>query len=94
MRQSNPDPALDWNWRTRGRFSGAVRAGGIGANIAYLIPHGSVRVSVMGMAERPATAEEIRQMEALVAQGMEEGAWGLSTGIWYAPMRAADRTNS
>ncbi len=57
----------------------------------YLIPHGSVRVSVMGMAEREATSEELRLMQAMVAQGMEEGAWGLSTGIWYAPMRAAGR---
>ncbi len=72
-------------------FLARFERGGIGANIAYLIPHGSVRVSVMGMAERAASGEEIRQMDALVAQGMEEGAWGLSTGVWYAPMRAAAR---
>ena len=45
----------------------------------------------MGMEERPATQDELSQMESLLAQGMEEGAWGMSTGIWYAPMRAADR---
>ena len=82
---------LDWNWRSVAEFLQRFEQNGIGANIAYLIPHGSVRVSVMGMAEREATTEELRQMQAMVAQGMEEGAWGLSTGIWYAPMRAASR---
>ena len=81
--------AVDWQWRTVAEFLSRFETQGIGANIAYLIPHGSVRVSVMGMEERPADANELRAMEAMVAQGMEEGAWGLSTGIWYAPMRAA-----
>ncbi len=80
---------VDWKWRTVAEFLARFEAQGIGANIAYLIPHGSVRVSVLGMEERPADASELRAMEAMVAQGMEEGAWGLSTGIWYAPMRAA-----
>lgn len=81
---------VDWNWRTVGDFLGRYEAQGSAANIAYLIPHGSVRVSAMGMAERPADAEELKVMQSMVAQGMEEGAWGLSTGIWYAPMRSAD----
>lgn len=81
--------AVDWNWRTVAEFLSRFESQGIGANIAYLIPHGSVRVSVMGMEERHADAVELRAMDAMVAQGMEEGAWGLSTGIWYSPMRAA-----
>ena len=82
---------VNWNWRSVAEFLQNFEQNGIGANIAYLIPHGSVRVSVMGMAEREATSAELRLMQAMVAQGMEEGAWGLSTGIWYAPMRAAGR---
>lgn len=87
----NGAPRVDWGWRTVAEFLARYEAGGIGANIAYLIPHGAVRVSVLGMEERPADAAEREQMRALTAQGMEEGAWGMSTGIWYAPMRAADR---
>src|SRR5262249_30262050 len=82
---------VDWNWRTVADFLNRFETQGIGANMAYLIPHGAVRVSAMGMEERPATKEELTKMLALVEQGMDEGAWGLSTGIWYAPMRAADR---
>ncbi|HLK58539.1 MAG TPA: D-aminoacylase [Chthonomonadaceae bacterium] len=85
------DRGVEWSWRSVADFLGQFEQQGIGANVAYLIPHGSVRVSAMGMAERPADAAEVGRMLALVEQGMEEGAWGLSTGIWYAPMRAADR---
>ncbi len=84
-------PHADWNWRTVADFLSRYEEQGVGANIAYLIPHGAVRVSVLGMEERPADSGEVERMRAMVAQGMEEGAWGLSTGIWYAPMRAADR---
>lgn len=87
----NPVRRVQWNWRTVAEFLAQFEAGGIGANIAYLIPHGAVRVSAMGMAERPATPAEVSIMQDMVTQGMEEGAWGLSTGVWYAPMRAADR---
>lgn len=87
----DPIPRVDWNWRTVAEFLARFERQGIGANIAYLIPHGSLRVSAMGMEERPATDAELQAMCALLAQGMEEGAWGMSTGIWYAPMRAAAR---
>src|SRR6266576_850170 len=50
-------------------------------NIAYLIPNGNVRMEVMGLATRPATADELKQMGRLVRQGMEEGAVGLSSGL-------------
>ncbi len=84
-------PRVDWRWRTVAEFLARFETQGIGANIAYLIPHGSVRVSAMGMEERPSTAAELELMSSMVRQGMEEGAWGLSTGIWYAPMRSAAR---
>jgi N-acyl-D-amino-acid deacylase len=86
-----PHPHADWSWRTVADFLARFEAQGIGANVAYLIPHGALRVSAMGMAERAADTAEVARMLALLAQGMEEGAWGMSTGIWYAPMRAADR---
>src|SRR5579859_304030 len=85
------DANVRWNWHTVAEFLAQYEAQGSGANIAYLIPHGSVRVSAMGMAERAADRAELNRMQAMVEQGMEEGAWGLSTGIWYAPMRAAGR---
>jgi acyl-homoserine-lactone acylase len=58
---------------------------GIGVNVAQLVPHGSVRESVLGMADRAPDAEELERMRRLVRQGMEAGAFGLSTGPFYAP---------
>lgn len=58
-------------------------------NVAYLIPNGNVRMEVMGLDPRPATPDEIRAMQRLVRQGMEEGAVGLSTGLDYIPSRYA-----
>ena len=59
-------------------------------NVAYLIPNGNVRMEVMGLDPRPARDDEIRAMQALVRQGMDAGAVGLSTGLDYIPSRYAD----
>ncbi|MBL8210983.1 MAG: D-aminoacylase [Bryobacterales bacterium] len=58
---------------------------GIGLNVASLIGHNTVRSQVMGRANRLATADEITKMEALVEQGMKDGAVGFSTGLIYIP---------
>ena len=54
-------------------------------NIGSFIGHGSVRSAVIGDVDRKATPEEIRRMQALVEQGMLDGAFGLSTGLFYVP---------
>jgi dihydroorotase/N-acyl-D-amino-acid deacylase len=54
-------------------------------NIGSFIGQGSVRTAVMGNVNRKATPDEIRQMQALVEQGMKDGAFGLSTGLFYVP---------
>ncbi|HEY0042565.1 MAG TPA: D-aminoacylase [Flavisolibacter sp.] len=54
-------------------------------NVATLIGHNDVRKAVMGTANRQATEEELKRMEALVEQGMRDGAVGFSTGLIYIP---------
>ncbi|HSP17351.1 MAG TPA: D-aminoacylase [Thermoanaerobaculia bacterium] len=54
-------------------------------NMASFIGQGSVREKVIGTADRQATAEEIEKMKALVREGMRDGAFGLSTGLYYVP---------
>ncbi|MBS1673844.1 MAG: amidohydrolase family protein [Actinobacteria bacterium] len=54
-------------------------------NAGYLVPAGTVRFEVCGRRDGRATADEIRRMADLVAQGMAEGALGLSTGLDYVP---------
>jgi N-acyl-D-amino-acid deacylase len=58
---------------------------GIGSNVIHQVPHNSVRQKVMGNVNRAPTAEEMKKLEAIVDQGMKDGAWGLSTGLIYNP---------
>jgi N-acyl-D-amino-acid deacylase len=65
-----------------------IRSLGIGVNFVPMVGHGTVRSAVMGDDyERTATEEEIRRMQALVREGMEQGAWGLGAGPEYRPGR-------
>ena len=61
------------------------RLQGIGTNAALLVGQGRVRRMVMGMSDAAPTTEQIAQMKTLVRQAMDEGAFGLSTGLYYAP---------
>jgi N-acyl-D-amino-acid deacylase len=54
-------------------------------NIGSFIGQGTIRSAVVGDTDRKATAEEIQKMQALVEQGMRDGAFGLSTGLFYVP---------
>lgn len=63
---------------------------GAGTNVAHLVPQGSLRKEVVGLTQRPATAQEIEQMQRLAAKGMEDGAWGMSSGLIYVPSSYAD----
>jgi N-acyl-D-aspartate/D-glutamate deacylase len=58
---------------------------GLGVNVGQLIPHGSVREAVLGSEDRAPTAAELERMKALVKVGMDEGAWGMSSGTFYVP---------
>ncbi len=66
-------------------FLAKVQAARITPNFAMFIGQGSVRSEVMGEVDRPATREELDRMRALVTQGMEDGALGLSSGLFYVP---------
>src|SRR3954469_25208329 len=54
-------------------------------NIGSFVGQGSVRATVVGLGDRAATADEIGRMRALVEQAMRDGAFGLSTGLFYVP---------
>lgn len=64
----------------------ALEAGGAGVNVALLVGHGSVRSAVVkGDVKRAPTDDELTKMKALVRTGMEQGAFGLSSGLFYTP---------
>ena len=63
--------------------------GTVAANVAYLVPHGAVRLEAMGPDDRAPSAAELAEMQGLVTLGMHQGAVGVSTGLDYIPCRYA-----
>src|SRR5919201_6753293 len=62
----------------------------VAVNICYLVGNSPFRIAAVGWHERPATSAEQADMRALLREAMEEGAWGLSTGLDYPPGSYAD----
>jgi N-acyl-D-aspartate/D-glutamate deacylase len=60
-------------------------AQGIGTNAILLAGFGTIRGRVLGQSDAQPTAEQLEQEKALVARAMDEGAFGMSTGLYYAP---------
>lgn len=60
-------------------------SGHLGVNLGLMVGHGTIRSKVMGSANRQATPAELDQMKALARQAMLDGAFGLSTGLFYVP---------
>lgn len=86
----NDDPdGFDWSWRSVADYL-ALLDGLTATNCAYLVPHGNLRMLVMGNADRLATSDELEQMKSLLRQAMEEGGVGLSTGLTYVPAMYSD----
>ncbi|MFJ8784281.1 amidohydrolase family protein [Streptomyces sp. NPDC102476] len=75
---------IDFDWRSVGEYLDRLDRG-IAVNAAYLIPQGTLRALVVGWEDREATARELDRMRRLVAEGMEQGAVGMSSGLTYTP---------
>ncbi len=83
------DPELDYDWDGVGGYLDRVDAGAA-VNVAYLVPHGTVRLEVVGEEDRAATSDELARMRAIVDDGLRQGAVGLSSGLTYTPGMYAD----
>ncbi len=68
-----------------GPFLDSLSAHGTAPNFALFVGHGTIRREVIGTEDRDPAPEELEEMKALVAQGMADGALGLSTGLFYLP---------
>lgn len=75
-----------------GDFLGRIKDKPLAVNISTLVAHGSVRSSVMGLDDRPPSADEQKRMNNLVEKAMRDGALGLSTGLIYVPGTFAETT--
>lgn len=86
---------LDGNPPLRGRWSTVEQylemfTSRVAVNVVYLLGNSPLRICAMGWDDRPPTAAELANMRALLRVGMEEGAFGMSTGLDYPPGSYAD----
>ncbi len=72
-------------YRDLDAYRDTLEGRGVSVNVACLVPHGNVRAAVLGLEERAATDTEIGRMRELVAEVMDQGAFGISTGLVYPP---------
>jgi N-acyl-D-amino-acid deacylase len=77
------------SWRTLAEYWRVFERARPAINIGTFVGAGGVRNLVIGEGERAATREELRRMEEVVAEAMEDGAFGLSTALLYVPDRYA-----
>ena len=87
----NTSADVGWDWSSvaeyRDRFDGRVAV-----NTAYLIPHGAIRLEIVGMRDVPLVGDDLRRAQSLVSTGMEEWGVGFSTGLAYYPQVYSDTT--
>ncbi|WNS76459.1 D-aminoacylase [Bacillus sp. DTU_2020_1000418_1_SI_GHA_SEK_038] len=79
------NPPIDWDWTTISEYLDKIERMKPSYNLAVLAPHGNIRMEVMGLDNRVATDEEIKQMQEVLRRSLNEGAVGLSTGLIYPP---------
>ncbi|TWU22605.1 N-acyl-D-amino-acid deacylase family protein [Bythopirellula polymerisocia] len=73
-----------------GEFYDSLSEVAPGINVAHLLPQGALREQVIGLTRRAPTDEELQEMKKLASQAMQEGAWGMTTGLQYVPSSFAD----
>ncbi len=74
---------IDWDWSTMEEFLARIDA--VSLNLLPFMGQGSIRIATMGFEDRTPTGDEMESMKKLLANGMESGAYGLSTGLGYPP---------
>ena len=80
---------LTLDWTTLGEYFDRLKRQGTSVNVLSSVGSGSLRAAVVGYDNRPATPEELQEMRRLMAEAMEDGAVGLSSGLIYVPNRYA-----
>lgn len=83
-----PDGSSPWPF---GEYLDSLENMEVGPNLAYLVGHNTIRRTVMGNEDRDPTPQELGTMKSYVQKAMDEGAYGISTGLKYLPGTFAKR---
>ncbi|MGH7335438.1 MAG: N-acyl-D-amino-acid deacylase family protein [Candidatus Rokuibacteriota bacterium] len=75
----------DFRWETFGQYLDALRAQRPSINVVQFVGHGALRLAAIGPDNRPVTTDDLRAMERMLAEALDAGAFGYSTGLVYPP---------
>jgi N-acyl-D-amino-acid deacylase len=81
---------VEFNWETMENYLDMIDSKGVGFNVASFVGHGLIRENVMGYENRKPKEEELNEMKRLIAEAMDHGAYGMSSGLIYPPSVYAD----
>ena len=82
--------SFEWVWRSFAEYINFISGKDLPLNLIPLIGHGTVRIAVMGFENRKPKLKELNQMQNLVEEAMNYGAYGLSSGLVYPPGSYSD----
>jgi len=86
----NEKYGLHANWSRTGEFLSEIEKGGTSFNYVTLTGNGDLRAFVVGKNDVRATADQMKEMKKILTESMEQGSFGLSTGLEYAPSSYAN----
>ena len=72
-------------WRSLAEYRAVLEAAKPAINTIQFVGHNTLRSSVVGYAGRAATSDELKEMQRLLAESLDAGGWGLTTGLIYQP---------
>ena len=75
----------DIDWTTLGEYLESLQRRGVSTNVASFLGATTLRIHEIGFEDRSPTAEELKNMQQLVREAMEEGALGIGSSLIYAP---------
>ena len=76
-------------WRSLAEYREVLEKARPALNTVQFVGHNTLRSSVVGYCGRPSTDDELRKMSRLLEESLDQGAWGLTTGLIYQPGKYA-----
>ena len=74
-----------WDWETLVEYQEKIKEQGTSVNLAFLVGQGNIRLAVKGFTSGKSSEAEMKQMKEILAESLENGAFGMSSGLIYPP---------
>ena len=75
----------EWDWTTMDEWASRIEANGVSINVAAQLGQSALRIAAGAIDDRPATQDEVRAMQRLAEESIEQGAFSITTGLTITP---------